>query len=52
MKQEMMGDSGISWTVCKSFAPLHSVFTGRMPFLLPSQQCQSPEEPVDAFGNT
>jgi len=35
------GGSGISWTICKSFAPLstpvphHSVFTGQMPFLLP-----------------
>ena len=38
------GDSGISWTICKSFAPRsrqitkpvphHSVFTSRMPFLL------------------
>jgi len=48
----MMGDSGISWTICKSFAhrscrqtttpvPHHSVFTGRMPFLAPSQQRQS-----------
>jgi len=44
--------NGISWTIiCKSFAPRsrqitmpvphHSVFTGRMPFLLPNQQCQS-----------
>jgi len=47
------GSSGISWTICKSFAahtrqittpvPHHSVFTGRMPFLLPNQQCQSIE---------
>jgi len=53
MKQEMMGGSGISWTICKSFAPHsrqittpaphHSVFTGRMPFLPPNQQCQSTE---------
>ena len=45
------GGSGISWTICKSFAPQskqitapvphHSVFTGRMPFLLPNQQHQS-----------
>jgi len=51
MKQEMMGGSGISWTICKSFAPCsrettmqvphHSVFTGQMPFLPPNQQCQS-----------
>jgi len=41
MKQEMMGGSGISWTICKSFAPgsrqitmpvpHHSVITGQMP---------------------
>jgi len=47
------GDSGISWTICKSFAPRsrqismpvphHSVFTGRMPFLPSSQHCQSTE---------
>ena len=51
MKQEMMGGSGISWTICKSFAPRfrqittpvphHSVFTGWMPFLPPNQQFQS-----------
>ena len=53
LKQEMMG--GISWTICKSFAP-HSrqitmpvpiiqFFTDRMLFLFltPNQQCQSPE---------
>jgi len=53
MKQEMMGGSGISWTICKSFAPRprqttmsvphHSVFTGQMPFLPPNQQCQRTE---------
>jgi len=53
MKQEMMVGSGISWTMCKSFAsrcrqitmpvPHHSVFTGQMPFLLPNQQCQTIE---------
>ena len=47
------GGSGISWTICKSFAPRsrqmttpvphHSVFTGRMPFLPPNQQRQSTE---------
>jgi len=47
------GGSGISWTICKSFAPCsrnltttvphYSVFTGRMPFLPPNQQCQSTE---------
>ena len=45
------GSSGISWTICKSFAPRsrqitmpvphHSVFTGRMLLLLPNQQRQS-----------
>ena len=44
--------SGISWAICKSAprsrqittpAPHHSVFTGRMPFLPPNQQCQSTE---------
>ena len=43
--------SGISWTICKQSAlssrqittptPHHSMFTGRMLFLTPSQQCQS-----------
>jgi len=44
--------SGISWAICKSAprsrqiampAPHRSVFTGRMPFLPPSQQRQSAE---------
>ena len=45
------GGSGISWTICKSFAPRsrqittpvlhHSLFTGRMPFLPRNQQRQS-----------
>jgi len=53
MKQEIMGGSGIIWTICKSFAPHsrhitmpvthHSVFTGRMPFPPPNQQRQSTE---------
>ena len=53
LKQEMMGGSGISWTTCKSFAPHskqitmpvphHSIFMGRMLFLMPNQQCQSTE---------
>jgi len=53
MKQEMMGGSGISWTIGKSFSPRsrqitipvpqYSVFTGWMPFLLPNQQRQSTE---------
>ena len=29
--------------ICTSPVPHHSVFTGRMPFLPPSQQCQSTE---------
>ena len=47
------GGSGISWTICKSFAlrssqittpvPHHSFFTGQMPFLPPKQQRQSTE---------
>jgi len=48
-----LGGSGISWTICKSFAPRsrqitmpvphHSVFTGRMPFLPANLQRQSTE---------
>ena len=48
-----MGRSGISWTICKQSAPRsrqittstphHSIFTGRMLFLTPNQQCQSTE---------
>ena len=47
-----MSGSGISWAIYKSAprsrqitmpAPHHSVFTGRMPFLSPNQQCQSTE---------
>ena len=47
----VLGCSGISWTMCKQSAPSsrqittptphHSMFTGRMLFLTPSQQCQS-----------
>jgi len=47
------GSSGISWTICKSFAPRfrqitmpvhhHSFFTGGTPFPSPNQQCQSTE---------
>ena len=43
--------SGISWTICKLFAPRsrqittpaphHSIFTSRTVFLTPNQQCQS-----------
>jgi len=46
-----LGCSGISWTICKQSAPRsrqittptphHSIFTGRMLFLMPNQQCQS-----------
>jgi len=47
MKQEMMGGSGISWTISRSFAPqcrqITTCFTGWMLFLLPNQQCQSTE---------
>jgi len=52
LEQEIVSGSGISWAICKS-APWprhitmpvshHSVFTGRMPFLLPNQQRQSTE---------
>jgi len=52
LKQEIVSGSGISWAMCKSAsrsrqitmpAPHHSVFRGRMPFLLPNQQRQSTE---------
>ena len=52
LEQETVSSSGISWAICKSThrsrqittpAPHHSVFTGRMPFLLPNQQRQSTE---------
>jgi len=53
LEQQLMGGSGISWTICKSFAPRsrqkttpvphHSVFTGRIPFLPPNQQHQTTE---------
>ena len=45
-----MSGSGISWAICKSAprsrqitmpATHHSVFTSRVPFLPPNQQCQS-----------
>jgi len=53
LKQETVSGSGISWAICKlascsrqttTPAPHHSVFTGRMPFLPPNQQCQSTED--------
>ena len=52
LKQETVSGNGISWAICKSApssrqittpAPHHSVFSGRMPFLLPNQQRQSTE---------
>ena len=52
LKQEIVSGNGISWAICKSAlrfrqitmpTPHHSVFTGRMPFLPPSQQHQSTE---------
>ena len=52
LKRGTVSGSGISSAVCKSAprsrqtttpAPNHSVFTGRMPFLLPNQQHQSTE---------
>jgi len=49
----ILSGSGISWTICKSFAPCswnitvpalhHSIFTGRMLLLTANQQCQSTE---------
>jgi len=43
---EILGFSGISWTVCKQSdiitpTPHHSVFTDQMLFLMPNQQCLS-----------
>ena len=48
---EVLGCSGISWTICKQSAPRsrqittatpqNSIFTGRMLFLTPNQQCRS-----------
>jgi len=49
----VLGCSGISWTICKQSAPRsrqitmptphHSIFTGRMLFLMPNQQCHNTE---------
>jgi len=49
----VLGCSGISWTICKQSMPRskqittptphHSIFTGHMLFLSPSQQCQDTE---------
>ena len=53
---EVLGCCGISWTICKQSAPCsrqittptphHSIFTGRMLFLTPKQQCQRIEGKV------
>jgi len=52
LKQKTVSGSGISWAICKSAprsrqitmpAPHCPVFSGRMPFLPPNQQCQSTE---------
>jgi len=53
-RDDFFGDgSGISWTICKQSVPRsrqittptphHSIFTGRMLFLTPNEQCQSTE---------
>jgi len=60
LKQETVSGSSISWAVCKSAshsrqittpAPHHSLFTGRMPFLPPNQQCQSTEGLLSNLSN-
>ena len=52
LKQETVIGSGISWAICKSApcsrqtttpTPHHSIFNGRMLFLMPNQLCQSTE---------
>jgi len=50
LAQETVSGIGICWAICKYASQTdnhanihHSVFTGRMPFLPPSQQCQSTE---------
>jgi len=50
---EVLGCSGITWTICKQAAPHsrqittptphHSIFTGQMLFLTSNKQCQSTE---------
>ena len=45
-KQETASGSGISWAICTLLQcqhPTFQFFTGQMPFLLPTQQCQSTE---------
>ena len=60
LKQETVSGSSISWAVCKSAshsrqittpAPHHSLFTGRMLFLPPNQQCQSTEGLLSNLSN-
>jgi len=61
MKQETMGGSDISWTICKSSAPhyrqitmpvpQHSPFTVLLPFLPPNQQHRSIESTSFIFSN-
>ena len=56
---ELRAGSGISWTTCKQSAPRsrqittltphHSIFTGRVLFLTPNQQCQSTEGQEDCM---
>jgi len=50
LKQETLSSSGISWAICESAprsrqttmpAPHHSVFTSRMPFLLPNNSVKA-----------
>jgi len=52
LQQEMVSGNGISWATCRSASrpyrwpyqnPTTQFLTGRMPFLLPNQQCQSIE---------
>ena len=58
LKQETVSGSGISWVTCKfpprfrqitTPTPHHSVFTGRMPFLPPNQQCQSTDGIISIY---
>jgi len=53
----VLGCSGVSWTICKQPAPRsrqtttpaphHSIFTGRMLFPTPNQQCRQPRRQVN-----
>jgi len=62
LKQETVYGSGIRWAMCKAAPysrqtttpappPLLCVFTGRMPFLSPNQQCQSTEGILTYFSS-